>query len=138
VVTEYLLDTNVVSELARPVPNPAVLEHLAAAEGRSAVAATVWHELVFGVERLPPGARRDGLRAFVDEIAARLPVLPYDRPAASWHARERARLTAAGFGPAFADGQVAAVAVTNDLRLVTRNVADFANFADLAVENWFV
>jgi hypothetical protein len=32
----------------------------------------VWHELVFGVERLPPGARRDGLRAFVDEIAVRL------------------------------------------------------------------
>jgi tRNA(fMet)-specific endonuclease VapC len=138
VVTEFLLDTNVVSELARPAPNPAVLGHLADAEGRSAVAATVWHELVFGVERLPPGARRDGLRAFVDEIAARFPVLPYDRPAASWHARERARLTAAGLGPAFAaDGQVAAVAVTNDLRLVTRNVADFANFADLAVENWF-
>ena len=63
----------------------------------------MWPELVLGVERLPPGARRDGLRAFVDEIAARLPVLPYDRPAASWHARERARLTAAGHGPAFAD-----------------------------------
>ena len=137
-VTEYLLDTNVISELARPVPNRGVLGRVAATEGRSAIAATVWHELVFGVERLPPGARRDGLRAFVDEIAVRLAVLPYDRPAASWHARERARLTAAGIVPAFADGQVAAVAVTNDLRLVTRNVADFANFADLAVENWFV
>jgi tRNA(fMet)-specific endonuclease VapC len=138
VVTEYLLDTNVVSELARPVPNAGVLERLAAAEGRSAIAATVWHELVFGVERLALGGRRDGLRAFVDEIATRLAVLPYDRPAASWHARERARLTAAGHGSAFADGQIAAVAVTNDLRLVTRNVAGFANFADLTVENWFV
>jgi tRNA(fMet)-specific endonuclease VapC len=137
VVTEYLLDTNVVSELARPVPNAGVLGRLAAAEGRSAIAATVWHELVFGVERLPPGARRDGLRAFVDEIALRVAVLPYDRPAAGWHARERARLYVAGHGPAFADGQIAAVAVTNDLRLVTRNVADFGHFADLTVENWF-
>ncbi len=137
-MTEFLLDTDVVSELARPVPDPRVLERLSAAERRSAIAATVWHELVFGVERLPPGARRSGLRVFVDEIAGRFPVLPYDRPAASWHARERARLTAVGRGPAFADGQVAAVAVTHDLRLVTRNVADFAGFSDLVVENWFV
>ena len=37
----------------------------------------------------------------------------------------------------FADGQIAAVAVTNDLRLVTRNVADFALFDDLVVESWW-
>ncbi len=70
-------------------------------------------------------------------VSRRFPVLPYDRPAASWHARERARLSSVGRRPAFADGQVAAVAVTHDLRLVTRNVDDFADFADLAVENWF-
>ena len=136
-VTQFLLDTNVVSELARRVPDQKVVQRLAAEEQRSAITVTVWHELVFGVERLPPGTRRDGLRAFVDEIARRFPVLPYDRPAASWHARERARLMSAGRPPAFADGQVAAVAATHDLRLVTRNVADFVDFADLVVENWF-
>lgn len=136
-VTEFLLDTNIVSELARPAPDTRVVERLAVVEGRSAIAATVWHELVFGVERLQAGARRDGLRAFVDGLARRFPVLPYDRPAASWHARERARLSSIGRGPAFADGQVAAVAVTHDLRLVTRNIDDFADFADLTVENWF-
>jgi tRNA(fMet)-specific endonuclease VapC len=137
VVTEFLLDTNVVSELARPVPDTRVLDRLAAAERHAAIAATVWHELVFGVERLPPGARRDGLRAFVDAIAGRFPVLPYDRPAATWHARERARLMSVGRRPAFADGEVAAVAATHDLRLITRNIADFADFADVVVENWF-
>ena len=136
-MTEFLLDTNIVSELARPAPDTRVVERLVVVEGRSAIAATVWHELVFGVERLAPGARRDGLRAFVDGLARRFPVLPYDRPAASWHARERARLSSVGRVPAFADGQVAAVAVTHDLRLVTRNDDDFAAFADLAVENWF-
>ena len=64
-------------------------------------------------------------------------MLPYDRPAASWHARVRAQLTSVGRGPGFADGQVAAVAVTHGLRLATRNVADFADFPDLVVENWF-
>ena len=92
----YLLDTNVVSELARPAPDGGVLHRLAGAESRSALSATAWHELVVGVEKLASGARRSALRVFVDDIARRFPVLPYDRPAASWHARERARLTAAG------------------------------------------
>jgi tRNA(fMet)-specific endonuclease VapC len=54
-----------------------------------------------------------------------------------WHARQRAELSAAGRSPAFADTQIAAIAVAQDLRLATRNVADFADFADLTVENWF-
>jgi predicted nucleic acid-binding protein len=37
----------------------------------------------------------------------------------------------------FADGQIAAVAVTNGLRLSTRNVADFAAFTDLMVGSWW-
>jgi tRNA(fMet)-specific endonuclease VapC len=44
-------------------------------------------------------------------------------------------LERAGKPVPFADGQIAAVAVTNSLRLVTRNVVDFAKFADLAVES---
>ncbi len=135
--TRYLLDTNVVSELSRPVPDTSVVARLAAVESQAAIASTVWHELLLGVERLAPGRRQDGLRAFVTDIGGRFPVLSYDRPAATWHARQRARLAAAGRPPAFADAQVAAIAVTHDRRLVTRNVADFADFADLTIENWF-
>ena len=103
----------------------------------AAIAAVVWHELRFGVARLPAGRRREALSAFVAGLASRFSVLPYDQGAAEWHAGERARLERAGRSAPFADGQIAAVAVTNDLRLVTRNVADFAEFADLAVESWW-
>jgi tRNA(fMet)-specific endonuclease VapC len=41
-----------------------------------------------------------------------------------------------GLTPAFADGQIAAVARANQLVLVTANVADFAAFEGLAVEDW--
>lgn len=35
------------------------------------------------------------------------------------------------------DGQIAAIAVVNNLTLVTRNTDDFVDFAGLTVENWF-
>ena len=134
---KYLLDTTVLSELARPRPDDGVLARLDEVADDAAIAAVVWHELRFGVARLPAGRRRDALSAFVAGLASRFPVLPYDRSAAEWHAGERARLERAGRPAPFADGQIAAVAVTNDLRLVTRNVADFAEFADLVVESWW-
>jgi tRNA(fMet)-specific endonuclease VapC len=36
----------------------------------------------------------------------------------------------------FVDGQIAAIALVNDLVLVTGNLRDFAAFASLKMENW--
>ena len=44
---------------------------------------------------------------------------------------------ATGRTPPYIDGQIAAIAVTNGCTLVTHNVADFAAFEGLQVENWF-
>lgn len=65
-----------------------------------------------------------------------MPVLPYDLAAATWLASERARLVTQGQTPAYADGQIAAIAFVNNLILVTNNVSDFANFQNLQLENW--
>ena len=64
------------------------------------------------------------------------PVLDYDRKAADWHALERARLSAAGKTPPFADGQIAAIAHVNGLTLVTANTNDFRRFKGLRVRSW--
>jgi tRNA(fMet)-specific endonuclease VapC len=66
-----------------------------------------------------------------------LSILPYGQDAARWHAFERARLIQIGNTPSYTDGQIAAVAATNDLILVTRNMKDFLNFDSLSIENWF-
>ena len=106
--------------------------------GRLAVASVVWHELHFGVERLPASRRRDYLASYLESVVRpTCEVLPYDAPAARWHARERSRLEAEGRTPSFADGQIAAIAAVNGCVLVTRNVADFSAYEGLAVENWF-
>lgn len=134
----YLLDTNTVSEPARPEPNEHVLTRYRKHSLELAIASIVWHELLYGVERLPAGRRRRYLADYLERVVGpSLPVLPYDARAAAWHARERARLEAQGPARAFADGMIAAVAATNDLILVTRNVSNFAGFNGLHVENWF-
>jgi tRNA(fMet)-specific endonuclease VapC len=42
-----------------------------------------------------------------------------------------------GKTPSYVDGQIAAIAVVNDLVLVTNNEADYADFQGIQIENWF-
>lgn len=132
----YLLDTNVVSELTKPLANPGVLQALAQHEADCAIAAPTLEELVFGCRRLAPGARQDWLQHWVDGLPYRLPVLPFDQHAAAWLGAERARLAALGRPAPRTDGEIAAVAVTQGLTLVTRNGRDFGGFAELVVVDW--
>ena len=134
----FLLDTNVVSQPVAPIPHPNVLAKLKEHQEEIAIAAVVWHELVFGARRLPRSRRRRVIeRYLVEVVEPSVPIVPYDAAAAAWHGEERARLQAAGLTPAFADGQIAAVAKANNLVLVTRNVANFENFRGLELDNWF-
>ena len=73
---------------------------------------------------------------YLKETELILPLLSYDRNAATWHAQERSRLVKLGKTPPFADGQIAAVAYVNQLILVTNNVSDYREFQGLKIENW--
>jgi tRNA(fMet)-specific endonuclease VapC len=137
VTLRYLLDTNVVSEPFRPIPDQAVLDHLRQHHAEIAIASVVWHELWYGCSRLSPSTKRSMIETYLKDVVARtIPVLSYDQRAASWHAEERARLAGIGRTPPFVDGQIAAVAVTNGLTLVTFNRADYVSYQDLRLEDW--
>ena len=127
----FLLDTNVISEPPRAHPSAKLLRRLEQHEGQIAIGAVTWHEIVYGLERMPAGRKKEGLRAYFAVVRATLPILPYDVRAAAWHAQERARMKKT---PPFVDGQIAAIAATNDLTLVTAD-ADFGPF-DVKVVNW--
>jgi len=132
----YLLDTNVISETMREVPDAHLLRRVLQVGDAAAIGAPTWHELEFGAARLPEGRRRRTIEALLARMEVAVQVLPYDRAAAQWHARERARLVRRGKTPPFVDGQLAAIAVTNDLVFVTRNVRDFTEYVGLRVESW--
>ncbi|MBP6016165.1 MAG: type II toxin-antitoxin system VapC family toxin [Candidatus Promineofilum sp.] len=133
----WLLDTNAISEPLRPAPNVHLLHRIGENEGQIAIAAVVWHELLYGCRRLPKSKRRDAIEQYLfDVVRPTMPILPYDAQAAQWHAAERARLAQTGRPPSFADGQIAAIAAVNNLTLVTANLSDFADFRELKTINW--
>lgn len=134
---KYLVDTNVLSEAVKTVPDKSVLKMFEKWEEEIVTAAPVWHELQFGCRRLPRSRKRELIASFLKDIVKRtMLILPYDDRAAEWHANERARLISKGLTPSFVDGQIAAISAVNGLTLVTRNVRDFKQFSKLKVQNW--
>ena len=132
----FLLDTHVVSELTKPHPNLGVLQALAQHQADCAISTPTLEELVFGCHRLVPGARRAWLLRWLQGLPARLPVLPFDQLAAAWLGAERARLAGLGRPAPRTDGEIAAVAVSLGLILVTRNQRDFQTFDGPTTVNW--
>ena len=65
-----------------------------------------------------------------------MPLLPFDESAAEEYGRLRAYLEAQGTPIGHPDTQIAAIALANDLTVVTGNVRHFQRVPGLAVENW--
>jgi len=133
----FLLDTNAVSEILKPAANSGVARKIRQYENRIGIASVVWHELVFGWDRLPASRKKKEIEDYLfGVVKAEMPILPYDQAAAEWHAKERVRLSAIGRTSPFQDGQIAAIAKVNDLVLVTANRAHFEPFEGLQIEDW--
>jgi tRNA(fMet)-specific endonuclease VapC len=135
----YLLDTNTLSEPLRKTPSLTVLRKIQTHQTEIATAALVLYEMIRGAHRLPEQTeKRIRILQYVEQfVRANLLVLPYTETTALWHGTQVARLIMLGKTPSPIDSQIAAIAKTNDLILVTRNVKDFDSFADLPIENWF-
>lgn len=136
-----VLDTNVVSEVMRPVPDPAVLAWVDAqpADELYLTSMTV-AELLYGVARLPAGKRRERLAEqvgrLVDELFAGR-VLPFDSAASGMYARVASARERAGAPISVADAVIAATAASaSAVKLATRNVSDFAGTGLTVVDPW--
>jgi toxin FitB len=136
----FLLDTNVVSEWARPRPDLGVTTWLAAVdENRAFLSVVTLAELRHGIERLPAGGRRRRLDAWLrEELSTRFEgrVLAIDTMVADVWGRLVAHRRRSGRPISAMDAFIAATAVIHDLSLVTRNVADFEGTAVPLVNPW--
>lgn len=136
----FVLDTNVVSELMRPTPEPAVASWVAGlATATLFLTAITEAELRFGLAVMPPGRRRDGLAAGLERMlrpgfANR--ILPFDSAAARAYAEIAAARRAAGRPVSNPDGQIAAIAYSRGMAVATRNIRDFEDMGIVVINPW--
>jgi hypothetical protein len=133
-----LLDTNVISELVKPQPNPRVVSWTRRSAAALAVPTIAVAEMAFGIEKLVEGRRRDelldALRRLVTEFAERL--FDFNVNAAWAYGRILARARHAGRPMALPDALIAAIAQANGCALATRNVKDFTSTGLELVNPW--
>lgn len=131
-MTRYLLDTNILSNLVKPVPSAALVAWMGArADADLFISAFTVAEIRRGILELPPGRRRDGLEAWFsgpDGLQALFAgrVLPFDGAAALAWAALMAMGRREGRPRSALDMIVAAVAEIHGCLVVTDNERDFA------------
>lgn len=126
----FLLDTNVISEGAKPRPDRGVMDWLASVDEEQLFLSVIsLAELRHGVERLEDGRRKSTLDLWLTgDLPARFDsrLLPVDAETADQWGRVVARAQAAGRPMGAMDAFLAATAEQHQLTLVTRNLSDFA------------
>ncbi len=136
-MTRYLLDTNIVSDAAKPRPSASLSDWMSRQyDDALFISAHSLGEIWFGIVRLPPGRRREGLSAWFQgpvgpplSFAGR--IFPYDDPVALRWAEIIAEAQAAGRSRDPWDMIIAATALVNDCVLVTDNERDFEGVVEV-------
>lgn len=135
-----VLDTNVLSEVLRREPDPRVVEWLGEQPRASVFTTTITRaEILFGIQRMPAGARRDELRdaaTKIFDIDLDGQVLSFDSAAADELAEISAARRTAGRPISQFDAQIAAITRSRGARLATRNVADFEGCGFAVINPW--
>ena len=126
-----LLDTNVISEIYRPLPSAVAMAWIDSQLREMLFLCTpVLAELRFGIERLATGKRRDRLSDSVDRLQNELyrdRILVFDTAAASEYGRIAAKRQRGGRPIGQLDAMIASIAVAHESTLATRNVSDFSD-----------
>jgi len=136
----FLLDTNVISESAKPRPDRGVMDWLATtSEDQLFLSVVSLAELRHGIERMDKGKRRVALDLW---LTADLPprfgdrLLTIDMVTADLWGRTIARAQAAGSPIGAMDAFLAATAEQHQLVLVTRNTSDFQAIGTQLFNPW--
>jgi predicted nucleic acid-binding protein len=135
-----VLDTNVLSEILRPVPEPCVVEWLSEQPRASVFTTTITRgEILYGIRVLPAGKRRDGLwnaAMQIFDVDLDGQVLAFDSAAADDYAEISATRRAAGRPISQFDAQIAGITLSRGAQLATRNVRDFEACGFEVINPW--
>ena len=135
-----VLDTNVLSELMRPVLAGSLPRWVAARPAASLYTTSVTQaEILHGIRRLATGKRRTALEEtaaamFDEDFAGR--ILPFGSDAAPFYAEIAVERRRRGQPISHFDAQIAAIARSTGATLATRNVVDFKDCGIQVLDPW--
>ncbi len=135
-----LLDTNVISEPWKPVPDEAVIAWLdAQAVETLFISAITIAELRFGIAAMPSGRRQTILRDRLEgEVLPHFSgrILSLDLTTSQFYSELMARARATGKAIGTADGYIAATAAANGLTISTRDTSPFEAAGVKVINPW--
>ena len=128
-----LLDTNIISYWMRG--DEAVISRMKTCKPCDlAISAITIAEIIYGIEKSP--SRKEERREKLNLIRSELIVLPFDEPAAEEYGVIRSYLESKGIPISERDLQIAAIARSNHLVVVTHNTREFSRISGLQLEDW--
>jgi predicted nucleic acid-binding protein len=126
-----VLDTNVVSELMKPSPAPAVVSWLNRQMTTTIFLTTITlGEIGYGLHNLPPGKRRSFLEQALERVislAFEDRILSFGIEAARIYGEVMGQRQEMGRPWSILDGQIASIARASGFAVATRNVRDFSD-----------
>jgi len=129
---QYLLDTNIISELVKN-PQGIVAQKISnIGDSKICTSIIVASEIRFGVEK----RQSKKLSQQVEAILSAIEILPFNAPADTHYAKLRADLEKAGTPIGPNDMLIAAHTLSQGLTLVSANEKEFRRVDGLAIENW--
>ena len=135
-----VLDTNVISEIFRPRPEPRVIAWLESLTDGVAITTITLAELLAGVRRLPDGRRKSELQAAIEGAIQPYrdtrSLLSFDEAAAAEYAEVLAVREDVGLPISMADAQIAAICRVHRAACATRNTKGFAQAGVEIVNPW--
>ena len=135
-----LLDTNVLSEVMQPRPEPAVMAWIDSQDPDELWTCTiVMAEVLSGLDLMPEGKRQQQLRERAEQMFSTLfagRVCAFDQRAARAYGAVLKTRKAVGRPIDEMDALIAAIALTNDATLATRNIPDFEGCGIPLVNPW--
>lgn len=136
----FLLDTCVLSELVAKRPSPQAVAWVDSVDDAQLyLSAITVGEIARGIEKPPASARRERLHAWLqEELLARFEghILSIDVPVMLRWGRLVTEVERQGRTLPAMDSRIAALALHNEMPLVTRNEADFAGTDVRIVNPW--
>lgn len=135
-----ILDTNVLSELMKPIKSEIVRNWAAKQSLMSLFTTTITQaEILYGIALLPTGKRQNELSKaaelmFSEDFTGR--VLPFDRDAAVAFANIASQRRRNGTPISQADAQIAAICYTHGATIATRNFSDFEGCGISIINPW--